>query len=218
MSAVNYSNFALQFITNGRDGAECAQQARQALDGGCRWVQLRMKDADEAEVEAAAREVKMLTDAAGATLIIDDRVEVCRRVGASGVHLGRNDMKPEEARRALGDGFVIGGTCNTIDDISRVAPWVDYIGCGPFRFTETKKNLAPTLGLDGYRSLVWESRSRGLNIPMVAIGGITSADIAEILDAGPDGIALSGEIVRSADMRAKTAEIVEIVNKRAGAQ
>lgn len=218
MSAVNYSNFALQFITNGRDGAECVLQARNVLEGGCRWVQLRMKDADEAEVEAAAREVKRLTDDAGATLIIDDHVGVCLRVGATGVHLGRNDMKPEEARRALGDGFVIGGTCNTIDDISRVAPWVDYIGCGPFRFTETKKNLSPTLGLDGYRSLVWESRSRGMNIPMVAIGGITSADIAEILDAEPDGIALSGEIVRSADMRAKAAEIVEIVNRRFGAQ
>lgn len=216
MPTVNYSNFALQFITHGRDAAECARQARQVLDGGCRWVQLRMKDSDEAEVEAAAREIKAMTDAAGATLIIDDHVDVCRRVGASGVHLGRNDMNPEEARTLLGDGFVIGGTCNTIDDIERVAPWVDYVGCGPFRFTETKKNLAPTLGLDGYRTLMWESRSRGLNVPMVAIGGITSADIAEILEAGPDGIAISGEIVRSADMAAKTAEIVEIVNRRAG--
>lgn len=216
MSALNFSNFALQFITHGPDAAECVRQARSVLDGGCRWVQLRMKDADDTEVEAAAREIKTLADSVGATLIIDDRVDVCRRVGASGVHLGRGDMSPEEARAALGDGFVIGGTCNTIDDIGRVAPWVDYVGCGPFRFTETKKNLAPTLGLDGYRSLSWESRARGLNIPMVAIGGITAADIADILEAGPDGIALSGEIVRAADMTAKTAEIVAIVNSRGG--
>ncbi len=209
---LNMAHFGLQFITNGETGGECVEQARKALNGGCLWVQLRMKGATESDVEATAGELKRLTDTFGATLIIDDHVEVAKRVGATGVHLGKNDMAPAEARKILGDRFVIGGTCNTIDDILRVCDSVDYIGCGPFRFTTTKKNLAPTLGLGGYREITWEARSRGINIPIVAIGGITVADIAEILSAGPDGIALSGEIIRADDMTRKTAEVVEAIN------
>lgn len=210
--AINLSHFPLQFITNGATGAESVEQARKALNGGCMWVQLRMKGAGEAEVEQAAKEVKRLTDTFGATLIIDDHVMVAQRVGATGVHLGKNDMDPAEARGILGDKFVIGGTCNTIEDVRRVSGSVDYIGCGPFRFTTTKKNLAPTLGLDGYRELTWEARSEGINIPIVAIGGITVADIADILQSGPDGIAVSGEITRAADMSRRTADILEAIN------
>lgn len=210
-SPLNMAHFALQFITNAQTGPESADQARKALNGGCMWVQLRMKGAPEAEVEEAAREVKRLTDAFGATLIIDDHVEVCRRVGASGVHLGKNDMGPAEAREALGPKFIIGGTCNTIEDVRRVGASVDYIGCGPFRFTTTKKNLAPTLGLDGYRELTWQARSEGFNIPIVAIGGITVADIADVLLSGPDGIAMSGEIACAQDPARKTREVLEAI-------
>ncbi len=209
---LDMTHFSLQFITNASTGAQCVEQARKVLNGGCLWVQLRMKGATEDEVEATAVEMKRLTDTFGATLIIDDHVEVARRAGASGVHLGKNDMPPAEARKILGEKAIIGGTCNTADDIMRVRDSVDYIGCGPFRFTTTKKNLAPTLGLDGYRELTWAARSEGVNIPIVAIGGITSADIADILECGPDGIALSGEIIRSDDMTRKTAEVIEAIN------
>ena len=206
-----FDHFGLQFITNAETGAECAEQARKVLNGGCLWVQLRMKGASEAEVEETASAIKRLTDEFEATLIIDDHVEVAKRVGASGVHLGKNDMDPAEARAILGDKFIIGGTCNTIEDVMRVCKSVDYIGSGPFRFTTTKKNLAPTLGLDGYRELTWAARSEGVNIPIVAIGGITVADIADIMTSGPDGIALSGEIIRSADMTAKTTEVMKAI-------
>ena len=209
---LNFSHFPLQFITNGHDGDECVEQVRRVLDGGCLWVQLRMKEAGEAEVEAVAAKVKTLTDEAGATLIIDDHVGVAQRVGASGVHLGKNDMNPAEARAALGEKFIIGGTCNTFDDILKVKDSVDYIGCGPFRFTTTKQNLAPTLGIEGYRQIVWQCRSEGVNIPIVAIGGVTTADIVDILNAGPDGIALSGEILRSACIEQKVREIVTAIN------
>lgn len=215
--ALNMAHFGLQFITNGATADESIEQARKVLNGGCMWVQLRMKGAAEADVEAAAHEVKRLTDAFGATLIIDDHVMVAKRVGATGVHLGKNDMDPAEARRILGEGFVIGGTCNTIDDIRRVASSVDYIGCGPFRYTTTKKNLAPTLGLEGYRELTWDARSEGINIPIVAIGGITVADIADVIQCGPDGIAMSGEITRAEDMSRKTEEVLTAIGAAKGA-
>lgn len=212
MRRLNFCNFPLQFITNGKDGQECACQAQKVLEGGCRWVQLRMKDARDGEIEETAKAIKLHTDNYGATFIIDDKVEICKRVGASGVHLGKNDMSPEDARKVLGDDFIIGGTCNTLEDILAVKDYVDYIGCGPFRFTTTKKNLAPTLGLDGYKNLVWECRSQGVNIPIVAIGGITLSDIGDVLQAGPDGIAMSGEIIRSANMSSMTAQVVEAIN------
>ena len=167
-----------------------------------------MKDADKSEVEDVAIEMKKLCAERDATFIVDDHVDVCLRVGADGVHLGKKDMKPSDARRVLGDKFIIGGTCNTYADVLRVADSVDYVGCGPFRFTTTKKNLAPVLGLDGYERLVWQCRSNGINIPMVAIGGITVADIASILSSGPDGIALSGEIAKAADPVGKTHEVI----------
>lgn len=211
--SLNFNHFPLQFITNGRNGDECVEQARKVIDGGCLWVQLRMKGTSEDEVEKTAKAIKIITDKAEATLIIDDHVLVCQRVGASGVHLGKNDMPPAEARKILGDKFIIGGTCNTFDDILTVKDHVDYIGCGPFRFTTTKKNLAPTLGLDGYRQITWECRSQSINIPIVAIGGITESDIPDVLNAGPDGIALSGEILRAQSIEEKTANIISSINK-----
>lgn len=227
---LNYAHFPLQFITNGRTGDECVEQAKRVLDGGCLWVQLRMKNGaldtagraamtDEeflADVTKTAEKLKMLTDSYGATLIIDDFVDVAKRVGATGVHLGKNDMNPSEARSILGPKFVIGGTCNTFDDILAVKDSVDYIGCGPFRYTQTKKNLAPVLGLDGYRELIWQCRCEGINIPMVAIGGITLADIKDIILSGPEGIALSGEIISAQDPEEKTRQVVEEINRARG--
>ena len=131
-----------------------------------------------------------------------------------GVHLGQNDMNPAEARKILGADFIIGGTCNTYEDILKIKDDVDYIGCGPFRFTTTKKNLAPVLGLDGYKEIVWNCRSNNINIPIVAIGGITAEDIPDILNAGPNGIALSGTILNSPDPVSETENIVRIINTK----
>ena len=208
---MNLESFPLQFITNGATPDESILQARQVLDGGCRWVQLRMKDASADVVRSTAERLKVITDQYDATLIIDDHVEVARDVRASGVHLGKNDMHPSQARQILGKEFVIGGTCNTFDDVLRVKDFVDYIGCGPFRFTTTKKNLAPVLGLDGYRDLIWAMRSQGIDTPVVAIGGITVDDIRDVLQSGPNGIALSGEIIRADDPVLKTEQIVDAI-------
>lgn len=209
---LNPHHFPLQFITNAPTPEECVSQAQRVLNAGCLWVQLRMKDTPEDVVEETARTIKNLTDEANATLIIDDHVNVCQRINASGVHLGKNDMPPAQARKILGDKFIIGGTCNTFQDILAIHNHVDYIGCGPFRFTTTKKNLAPTLGLDGYRQIVWQCRSNDINTPIVAIGGITVSDIPDILNAGPNGVALSGEIIHADSMERKTQEVIDTIN------
>jgi len=205
-------NFPLQFITHQTDKYDYFQSAQLALEGGCKWVQLRMKEASAEEIESMALQVKSLCKEYNATFIIDDHVEICKKVEADGVHLGKSDMLPSEARKILGSQFIIGGTCNTYEDILAVKDSVDYIGCGPFRFTTTKKNLAPTLGLDGYRNIVWNCRCNGINVPIVAIGGITIDDITDILNAGANGVALSGTILNAENPVAETERIMTAIN------
>ena len=171
-----------------------------ALEGGCKWIQLRMKDASDDEVRKAAAEIQPMCKEHEAVFLLDDRVELAKELHADGVHLGKNDMPIDEARRILGEEYIIGGTANTFDDIQRIASQgADYIGCGPFRFTTTKKNLAPVLGIEGYRDIIAKMRNAGINIPMVAIGGITPDDIDEILATGVQGIAVSGTVLNADD-------------------
>lgn len=114
-----------------------------------------MKETPLDEVERVALELKPLCKQHDALLVLDDHVELTKKLEVDGVHLGKNDMPIAEARRVLGEGFIIGGTANTFDDVkAHYQAGADYIGCGPFRFTTTKKNLSPVLGLEGYRSII----------------------------------------------------------------
>ena len=202
----------LQFITHFTECHSYYDSARMALEGGCRWIQLRMKDASPAELEQEARRVQELCRHYGATFIIDDHVELVKKLHADGVHVGKNDMPVAEARKWLGREFLIGGTANTFDDVLMHAKaGADYIGCGPFRFTTTKKNLSPILGLQGYADLMHKMRQEGLHCPIVAIGGITYDDIPGILATGVNGIALSGTILRAADPVEETRRILTLL-------
>lgn len=201
----------LQFITHFTEKYSYYDSARMALEGGCRWIQLRMKDASPEEVEQEALRVQALCRTYHATFIIDDHVELVKKLHTDGVHLGKHDMPVAEARRLLGNGFIIGGTANTFDDVKmHYEAGADYIGCGPFRFTTTKKNLSPILGLEGYRRIVSQMKEAGINLPIVAIGGITREDIPAILQTGVTGVALSGTILRADNPTEETRRILAI--------
>lgn len=201
----------IQFISHYNERYGYLDSVRMAIDGGCRWIQLRVKDATDDQVRPMAVEALRMCREAGATFIIDDRVELVRELGADGVHLGLKDMPVAEARRILGDRFIIGGTANTFDQArAHYEASANYIGCGPFRFTTTKKNLAPILGLEGYRSIMEMMREHGIDIPVVAIGGIEESDIPSILATGVSGIALSGVVLRAADPVLKMKQIINI--------
>lgn len=202
----------LQFITHFTDRYSYYDSARMALEGGCRWIQLRMKDASPEEIRPEAIRIQTLCREYGATFIIDDQVELVKELHADGVHLGKNDMPIAEARRILGKDFIIGGTANTFEDVQmHYQAGADYIGCGPFRFTTTKKNLSPILGLDGYASIVSQMKTEGINLPIVAIGGITYDDIPFIMQIGVTGIALSGTILRAENPVDETRRILEAI-------
>lgn len=204
------SHFRLQFISHYTDTLSYLDGIRMALQGGCRWVQLRMKDAADEDVMPVAREAQRMCRETGAAFVIDDRVEMVKALHADGVHLGKNDMPISEARRILGDTYIIGGTANTLGDVRRhYADGADYVGCGPFRFTTTKKRLSPILGASGYRSIISGMQEAGIGIPVVAIGGITPEDIPEIMATGVKGIAVSGSILRADDPAAMTRMILD---------
>ena len=203
----------LQFITESKTAEGTAEQALAALSGGCRWIQVRMKDASDQEVEKAVNAILPHCRKAEAILIVDDRVEITARCSADGVHLGKKDMDPAEARTILGPHKIIGATVNTKDDIARLPlDIVDYLGIGPYRFTATKKRLAPTLGLDGYRAIITHLR-KSSPIPAIAIGGIRVDDIAPIMSTGVNGIAVSGAISHAEDPVAATRRFLESLSE-----
>ena len=168
-----------QYISHYTPSIGYVDGIRMALEGGCKWVQLRMKDAPEEEVLACAKEALPLCRQHGARFILDDHVELVETAGADGVHLGLHRQG------------------------------ADYIGCGPFRFTTTKKKLSPVLGLEGYRDIVLKMRENGIDLPIVAIGGITVDDIPAIMGTGVTGIALSGAILNAEDPKSMTESILE---------
>ncbi len=205
----------LQFITHHTERYDEVSAAEAVLRGGCRWIQLRMKDAPSQAVVEAGRAIGDMCRKAGATFILDDRADLVDELQADGVHLGKNDMPVEQARGLLGDDRIIGATANTFDDIRRAAAaGADYIGLGPFRFTTTKRNLSPVIGIDGYRSIMERCRQEGIRpLPIVAIGGIVARDIEAIMSTGIDGIALSGALLQAADTTEETQKIISIINR-----
>jgi thiamine-phosphate pyrophosphorylase len=200
----------LQFISNQTKDLTHLESIQIALDADCKWIQLRVKNQSFEEVLKIAQEVKILCDSYQAKLIINDFPFVAKEVQAYGLHLGLNDMPIEFARKIVGKEMIIGGTANTLEDIlSRIKEGADYVGLGPFRFTSTKQNLSPILGLQGYCRLTNALKERGLTIPIIAIGGITDEDISEILEIGIYGVAISGSIISAANRK----NMVNKINK-----
>ena len=201
----------VQFITHFTGQYTYEDSVHIALEGGCRWIQLRMKDADDEHLYPVALRTQKLCLEYGATFIIDDHVALVKLIHADGVHLGKLDMPISEARSILGNDFIIGGTANTFEDVkAHYEAGADYIGCGPFRYTTTKSNLSPILGLEGYHRIVSRMKEAHIDIPLVAIGGITEADIPELMQTGINGIALSGSILRAKNPIEEMKKIIKL--------
>lgn len=194
----------LQFISDGN-----LATAEAYLKGGGRWVQLRMKETPAETIIAHGKALLSLCHRHGALLIVNDDPRIAAAIGADGVHLGQSDMAPDDARQLLGERAIIGCTANTFEQIEKIAQSsADYIGLGPFRYTTTKKNLAPLLGITGYTRIMQQMATAGIRLPLVAIGGITVEDVPQIMTCGVNGLAISGSISHAADVTSTTAQFV----------
>ena len=183
----------IQYISQGHTIQEHLKNVESVCKAGGKWIQLRLKDIDQKAYVEAGKHCLEICKKYEASLIINDNIEVAHHIQADGVHLGLNDAHPKEARKILGKQAIIGGTANTEDDcLQRIEESVDYIGLGPFQFTQTKKKLSPVLGLEGYQKIISNLAAKGHNVPIVAIGGIESEDIIPLYRTGVSGIAVSG--------------------------
>ena len=161
-----------------------------AIDGGVTMVQLRHKDGSARVVVEAGRALRGLLAPLGIPLIVNDRVEVARAIGADGAHVGQGDISPAAARAILGPQAIIGVSITREEDLRAFDPAVaDYVGLGPILPTGTKADAAPVLGDVAFASL-----RRRLPCPVVAIGGITAANAGWVIAAGADGIAVVSAI------------------------
>ena len=210
----------LMFITHRTPKYTECDEVRMAIQGGCSWIQLRMKDGiyeDTVRTCATicAEECERIVD-----FCVNDDLEAAVTCGATACHLGKNDMPLDIAWEVLRDKldsnaiFYIGATANTFEDIRlAVERGASYIGLGPYRFTGTKKNLSPILGLDGYRKIIAQCKEADIDIPIFAIGGITLEDVGPLMETGITGIAVSGAIINASDPVEETRQFIEEINK-----
>jgi thiamine-phosphate pyrophosphorylase len=198
-----------QYITHPAAHLSMQDQVERICAAGGNWIQFRWKDATTEQATQLAGELAGICKNHRAILIINDRVELTLEVQADGVHLGQHDMSPAAARKILGDDYIIGGTANTFADLQRLyVEGVDYIGLGPFRQTTTKARLGPVLGLQGYVDILEACRAGNINLPVIAIGGITPADITGLRATGVHGVAVSSSILQAADPGQTTRDIL----------
>lgn len=184
--------------------------ARLALEGGADVIQLREKRArGTAALVRLARQIREETERHGATLVVNDRVDVALASGTRAVHLGRDDLDPRLARERLGDDAIVGVTANGLEEARRVARLpVDYLGVGPVFGTSSKREPAPALGLDGLRAIV-----EAVDRPVVAIGNVTAERAGELIRAGAWGVAVLSAVVCRPDPLRETRRLREAVDE-----
>lgn len=185
----------IYYISQGATPEDHLKNITNVCEAGCRLVQLRIKNQSIEVYKETASKAKIICDSYGTQLIINDLIEISKAINSTGIHLGKNDKSPAEAKQLLGAEKIIGGTANTLEDcLHLINQKVDYIGLGPFNFTTTKDKLSPILGIEGYQSILSKIREKGHKIPIYAIGGILEKDAEELFKAGVFGIAISGLI------------------------
>lgn len=187
------------------------EQVQALCAAGASSIQVRMKQADDAEVAAVVTACLPVCRAASCRLIVNDRLEVALQTGADGVHLGKQDMAWADAAILAAGRLIIGGTVNSAADAeAAVASGVlDYVGVGPFRMTRTKQHLAPVL-----TSADWQSILNILGaMPAYAIGGIIPADIAGIRARGLHGAAVCARLYRNRAIARNYQEYMDAWNR-----
>ena len=197
----------LQFITHPCKKYNIIDEVKMALEGGCRWIQLYMKDSSDEEVKKVTEEIIPLCQEAEAILVIDNRVNITLETKVHGVFLGKAKMPALEAREKLGAGAIIGVTANTAEDIIAYKKIdVDYVELG--QFNGSTENLS----IEDYKSIVSEVRNAGVELPIVAVGEISIDDIDDIMSTGVNGIAMSKTIINAENPVEYTKQVLAKLN------
>ncbi|MDD2273281.1 MAG: thiamine phosphate synthase [Desulfuromonadaceae bacterium] len=207
------TDFSLYLITDRHQagGRPLTEVVRASLEGGVRAVQLRGKDLPAAELYRLAKELRRLTSDFDATLIINDRPDIALAADADGVHIGVSSLPVAAARRILGGGRVIGYSAHAIDEALRAeADGADFVTFGPVYYTPSKAAYGAPCGVKKLAEAV-----SALKIPVIALGGISPANITEALSAGIHGIAVISAVLADANPRVAAASLLEKIEEYA---
>jgi thiamine-phosphate pyrophosphorylase len=199
-------------------GRPLPELAAAAVNGGVSILQLRDKTGATRRMVESARAIRAAIAGSGVPLLVNDRVDVALASEAEGVHLGRDDMEPEIARRLLGPSAIVGLTVKEeghLDDGLAVA---DYVCIGGVFETLSKDNPAAPVGLAGLSRLVAAARRKAPGMPVGAIAGIDAGNAAEVIAAGADGIAVISALFMAGDVAAEARRLRGIVNQALAAR
>ena len=204
----------LHCLTSDRPGIGHLEQVKALCAAGARWIQFRMKGADLEEWIAVAREVVETCRRHAVTSIVNDSIEVALAAGADGVHLGRDDCHPSEARKLLGPYAIIGATAHNGDEVrdALASGVVDYLGIGPFRRSPTKGDFLPPLSERELRFLL----ELAGDLPAVVIGGVTPPDVSSLIDLGAHGVAVCSALLEKGDPKRNTKTVLSSFEKAMG--
>lgn len=195
---------------SGLKGDDIASQVARAIEGGARVVQYRDKSTDNSLREQEARAILGTCRARGVPLLINDDIELAKRIGADGVHLGREDGALADARERLGSGAIIGVSCYNQLALAQdaEAAGADYVAFGRF-FSSQSKPLAVQADPQ-----LLQQASRTLRCPVVAIGGISTDNGARLIQAGADMLAVIRGIFAADDITQATRSLQLLFNER----
>jgi len=190
-------------------GRSTAQVVEQALKGGAQVIQLREKKYSTAKLIELGKQLRKLTLEYQATFIVNDRVDVALAVDADGVHLGQDDMPLADARKLLGTKKIIGISVDNLVEAKKAEKTgADYIGVGPIFPTNSKDDAAAPLGLDTLKDI-----AQNITIPIVAIGGINTTNVSQVIKAGADAISVISAIVSAADIEKAARILANIISQ-----
>ena len=188
-----------------RDTEGLLRQVAEAIDGGAGIVQLREKHLGQADFLAEAERFVALCREKGAVSIINDNVDIAAQVGADGVHIGQEDLEAGRARELLGPDKVIGVSAHSVAEaLAAQAAGADYLGVGAAFVTGTKTDAKP-ISRETIRAI-----TAAVDIPVVAIGGISRDNILELRDCGLDGVAVVSALFAQTDVKAAAAELLRL--------
>jgi len=192
----------LQFITHDIPSLTHIEQTQIACEAGAKWIQYRCLTKDDEALLKDIHVIAEICDDWGATLIVTNHVHLNRKADIQGFHIEDMDADFVALRELLGEDITIGGSSNTVENLIRLAAeGADYAGCGPFSVTTTKPNNSPLLGVAGYTNIASVLKEKGIDFPVLAVGGIKLDDVSALMETGIFGIAASSAINQAPDMK-----------------